>query len=227
MEQDKIWEAFQNDESLVGGFAAEKRLAVIARSIPQGSRVLNIGVGNGYLEKLLAKKGAVVYCLDPSTKSIERIREQLGLGERAKVGYSQSIPFSDGLFDFVVMSEVLEHLDDAVLAETIVDVRRVLNNEGHFLGTVPADENLQEGVVVCPGCGERFHRWGHVQSFSRARLSQLFSTYFKYTQIHRRTFVDPQRLNWKGKIVGALKALQAILGFKGASQNFTFNASDK
>jgi hypothetical protein len=35
MEQDKIWEAFQNDESLVGSFAPEKRLEVIAKYIPQ------------------------------------------------------------------------------------------------------------------------------------------------------------------------------------------------
>jgi SAM-dependent methyltransferase len=227
MEQDKIWEAFQNDESLVGSFAPEKRLEVIAKYIPQGSRVLNIGVGNGYLEKLLDEKGAVVYCLDPSTRSIERIREQLELGERAKIGYSQSIPFSDGLFDFVVMSEVLEHLDDAVLAETLIDVRRVLHDDGHFLGTVPADENLQEGIVVCPGCSERIHRWGHVQSFAQARLFQLFSAHFKDIQIHRRSFVDLPRLNWKGRIVGSLKALQASLGFKGGNQNFIFDASSK
>jgi ubiquinone/menaquinone biosynthesis C-methylase UbiE len=169
----------------------------------------------------------VVYCLDPSIRSIERIREQLELGERAKVGYSQSIPFSNGLFDYVVMSEVLEHLDDEVLAETLVDVRRVLHDEGHFLGTVPADENLQDGFVVCPGCSERFHRWGHVQSFTRARLSQLFSADFKNVQIDRRSFVGLQRLNWKGKIVGLLKALQASLGFKGGSQNFIFDASGK
>lgn len=227
MEQDKIWEAFQNDESLVDRFIAQKRLEAIGESIPRGSKVLNIGVGNGYLEKLLAEKGAVVYCLDPSSSSIEKIRERLDLGERAQAGYSQSIPFSDGLFDFVIMSEVLEHLDDTVLAETLADVRRVLSSGGRFLGTVPADENLQEGIVVCPCCGEQFHRWGHVQSFSQTRLSQLFSVHFKNIRIHRKTFVDMKMLNWKGKMIGAMKMLQASLGIKGGNQNLYFDASGK
>ena len=225
MEQDKIWDAFQNDESLVDSFIAQKRFVAIAKHIPQGSKVLNIGVGNGYLEKLLAKKGAEVYCLDPSGSSIEKIREQLELGERAQVGYSQSIPFSDGFFDFVIMSEVLEHLDDTVLGETLVDVSRALQSDGRFLGTVPADENLQEGVVVCPCCGEQFHRWGHVQSFSQTRLSQLLSAHFKNVKIHRKHFVDTRRLNWKGKIFGTFKAIQANFGFKGNNQNFYFDAS--
>jgi SAM-dependent methyltransferase len=227
MEQHKIWDAFQNDESLVGSFAAEKRLETIAKYIPEGSKVLNIGVGNGYLEKVLIDKDAMVHCLDPSAKSIERIREQLGLGERARTGYSQAIPFEDASFDFVVMSEVLEHLDDSILADTLADVRRVLRDDGHFLGTVPAEENLQDGLVVCPDCGKRFHRWGHVQSFTQGRLSELFSGHFEMARIQRRTFVGLQRLNWKGKTVGALKALQARLGIKGGGQNFLFDASGK
>jgi hypothetical protein len=46
-------------------------------------------------------------------------------------------------------------------------------------------------------------------------------------RIQRRTFVGLQRLNWKGKTVGALKALQARLGIKGGGQNFLFDASGK
>lgn len=225
MNQDKIWEAFQNDESLIAvGFPTRRRFKFLANRVLLGSRVLNIGVGNGYLESLLVEKGADVSCLDPSSTAIQRIRERLDLGEKAQVGYSQSLPFSDASFDYVIMSEVLEHLDNMVLEETLTEVRRVLRTGGQFVGTVPADENLQASIVVCPCCGERFHRWGHVQSFSQERLSRLLNLHFENVRVRRMYFIDCQRLNWKGKLSGALMAVQAVMGVKGSNQNFYFEA---
>lgn len=228
MKQDKIWEAFQNDESLIDvGFPARRRLQFLADRVQQPSQALNVGIGSGYLEGLLAKKGVDVSCLDPSRAAIERIRKRLGLGEKARVGYSQSIPFPESSFDYVIMSEVLEHLDDAVLEETLLEVRRVLRAGGQFIGTVPADENLQAGIVVCPSCGGRFHRWGHVQSFSRERLAGLLGRYFEKVQVRRVYLVDYDRLNWKGRLSSALREVQTLIGLKGSGQNFYFAARCK
>ena len=225
MNQDKIWEAFQNDESLVDvGFPVRRRFEFIVKRVPRGRRVLNVGVGNGYLESLLVRKGTDVSCLDPSSATIERIRERLGLDEKAQVGYSQSMPFSDGIFDYVIMSEVLEHLDNTVIKETLTEVRRVLRTGGQFIGTVPADENIQASIVVCPFCGERFHRWGHIQSFSQDRLSPLLNLHFDKVIVRRIHFLDITNLNWKGKLSCALKAVQAVMGVKGSNQNFYFEA---
>jgi SAM-dependent methyltransferase len=176
MDQTKIWEYFQNDQE--GGVAfdnASPRYDFLARRIVSGSQVLNVGVGRGGLEAILVKKGAVVSCLDPSASSIERVRKEHALGERAQIGGSQAMPFEDGQFDVVVMSEVLEHLPDDVLASTLVEVRRVLKPHGRFIGTVPANENLLDNRAICPHCGESFHRWGHVQSFSKMRMRELLS----------------------------------------------------
>ena len=35
---------------------------------------------------------------------------------------------------------------------------------------MPFKENLAQGVVACPKCGEVFHRWGHQISFDPTRL---------------------------------------------------------
>ena len=123
-------------------------------------RVLNIGVGRGGLESYLVKKGAVVSSLDPSEKAIDRLRKQYALGDRAKVGFSQAIPFPDGQFDVVVMGEVLEHLADDALNATLGEVRRVLKQGGRFIGTVPAEENLLDYRVMRPHCGEPFSSLG-------------------------------------------------------------------
>ncbi len=228
MNQEKIWEAFQNDESLVDlGFPARRRFKFLAGKIPKGSDVLNIGVGNGYLEKLLVQKGVIVSCLDPSDAAINKIREQLELGDRAKSGYSQAIPFSDASFDFVIMSEVLEHLDDDITEKTLKEVKRVLKDKGLFIGTVPADENLKSGFVVCPKCGDVFHRWGHVKSFSEDSLSNILAREFTDVTVRRFVLSDFNQLNWKGKITAVLKELQAFLNLKGSVQNLFFSARKK
>ena len=107
-----MWDVFQVGEDLRKvAFPAKKRFVYIAKHIRKGTKALNIGLGNALLEKLLHKKGVEVYCLDPCEEAINRIRECLKLGNRARVGYAQSIPFKSGLFDYVITSEVLEHLD--------------------------------------------------------------------------------------------------------------------
>lgn len=172
MKQDKIWDYFQNEmsESFDG---ALPRLLFLANKLKKGQKVLNIGVGNGKLEEISAKSGVDIYALDPSEKAIDNVRNKLNISEKAKVGYSQNIPFKGDFFDTVIMSEVLEHLPSDVLEKTILDVKRVLKKGGRFLITVPYREVLSSNVAICPSCESIFHRWGHEQSFTRESLQSV------------------------------------------------------
>ena len=125
MNQDAIWDYFQN-EGVASFDGSGARLSYLVKKVAPGSRVLNIGVGSGVFERLGIARGIDVHCIDPSKRAIESLREKLGIGEKARVGYSQEIPFGDHYFDVVVMSEVLEHLTDDVLERTIAEVHRVL-----------------------------------------------------------------------------------------------------
>lgn len=225
MEQSKIWDHFQSTESAVDIFQQSlPRYADLAAHTRTGDKVLNIGVGKGGLERLLLQRGIDVYCLDPGTKAIEHVRAALGLGEKAQVGWSQSMPFEAEMFDVVVMSEVLEHLADDVLAATLREVRRILKPGGRLIGTVPADENLADGYVMCPHCGEPFHRWGHVQSFTRERLQALMQPVFGQVQVSRHYYGDWSHLNWKGRITWVLKKILVRIGVHGGVENHFFMA---
>lgn len=213
MEQSKIWEYFQNDESISSvAFNANSapRYRFIARQLRRREKALNVGVGTGGLEDILLARGVNVSCLDPSEASIAALRQRLALGERARVGLSQSMPFEKGEFDVVIMSEVLEHLSDEVLLGSLKEVRRVLRPGGRFIGTVPANENLRESVVICPHCGEIFHRWGHVRAFSRESMSKtLGDQKFWVVRCEVRAFPD-----WSRKSVLGLgkSAVRYVLG---------------
>lgn len=204
--QEKIWEYYQN-ESLSSFDGASGRLQYISKSIRVNNKVLNIGVGSGLLENICTNKGADVFSLDPDEKTISRLQEN-GVGDdKAKVGYSQDIPYPDDCFDVVVMSEVLEHLDENILDQTIKEVRRVLKPEGLFVGTVPSNENLAESIVICPDCGKVFHRWGHQQTFSMETLKAVLVKEFSIEVIKDKTFIAWQTRSILRKFMGLIRVI--------------------
>jgi SAM-dependent methyltransferase len=140
------------------------------------------------------RRAVDVWSLDPSHDSINQLRAELSLGERARQGYSQAIPFADDWFDKVIMTEVLEHLSTEVLHATLDEVRRILKPGGEFTGSVPYREDLLVGEVLCPHCEARFHRWGHAQTFDRQTLRTLLREHrFEVKHLHPRAFPDFRR----------------------------------
>jgi SAM-dependent methyltransferase len=226
MDQSRIWEFHQNPEQASDAFSnAGPRYTFLAHQVAPGEQVLNIGVGRGGLEALLIGRRAIVSCLDPSEKAIESVRSAYQLGARAQVGFSQAMPFPNGQFDVVVMSEVLEHLPDDVLAATLGEVRRVLKPGGRFIGTVPANENLSDNFALCPHCGESFHRWGHIQSFSPGRLrGMLVSDGLKVRRFQVRCFPDWQRPGVRNFIKSSVRYMLGRMGSPIASPNIYFEA---
>ena len=225
MNQDAIWDYFQH-EGVASFDGSKARLSYLVKKIAPGTRVLNIGVGSGIFEKLGLSRGIDIHCIDPSKRTIDSLRRRLGIGEKARVGYSQEIPFGDHYFDGVVMSEVLEHLTDDVLERTIVEVHRVLAAGGHFIGTVPARENLLDQATVCPCCGNKFHRWGHLQTFDPSRLRYLIGHLFEFKYLTERTFHSWNDLNWKGKVHGFIKSsLRIVAGIHGSGETIFFMAA--
>lgn len=221
MKQDKIWKVYQNDNGLqAAGCRDGGRVDFFCKLIPPSVRVLNIGVAFGNLERRLAEKGADVHALDPSETSIADLRNSVRLGERAKVGYSQDLPFAENYFDYVVMTEVIEHLSDSILKDTIAEVSRVLKDGELFVESVPADENLTQGMVVCPHCGGHFHRWVHQQSFLAVSLRQVLAEQFKQASVKKAVFTDFETLDFKGKVSACLRWLQARLGKTGSNEKF-------
>ena len=224
MHQDAIWEYFQNEGVAFDGVGP--RLEFLVRELSDKERVLNIGVGSGALEKLAAHRGLEIWAVDPSKRTIEALRVALNLGERAQVGYSQKMPFPADFFDVVIMTEVLEHLEDDVRHQTLEEVRRILRPNGRFIGTVPARERLPLSQVVCPTCGHRFHRWGHEASFTIASMRAFLGQTFFVETVHERFFNEWHSANWYRRLTGLLKKFLSWrgVGTYGTARNIYFVA---
>ncbi|MDR1889019.1 MAG: class I SAM-dependent methyltransferase [Zoogloeaceae bacterium] len=226
MNQEKIWSFYQTEG--IDAFSGNHgRLEFLARRLSAGEKVLNIGAGNAFLEALAQTGGVDIHTLDPDEETITGIRRRLGLGDKAQVGYSNAIPFPDGFFDKLVMSEVLEHLDDQTLEATLGEVLRVLREGGTFIGTVPARESLFDSLVVCPSCGEKFHRWGHQQSFDIPRLASVLQQEgFRVETAEEIFFIDWQGVGVKKKLAGLIKQFLSWrgIGTYGTNRNIWFIA---
>jgi SAM-dependent methyltransferase len=220
MKQEIIWDFYQNKhpESFSNNYA---RLSFIVRRLPPRSRVLNIGVGNGLLEDLALQRNLDVFSVDPCEDTILNLKTKLG--ERARLGYSDRLPFDSGFFDAVVASEVLEHLSSTQLRDSLQEIKRVLKEGALFLGTVPCEEDLTANLVICPHCAQSFHRYGHFQTFSKDTLKILLTTCFQVVNIRRKKFVTFHRRRALYKISGALKILLTWLGVAVSDSNLYFS----
>jgi SAM-dependent methyltransferase len=226
MNQKLIWDHFQVEgiQSFDGSiprlsFLVNQALKISKKSHLSEPKVLNIGVGNGWLENQCVKQRWKTYALDPSEKAIERLESNQITG---KVGLIEAIPYQDNFFDVVFCSEVIEHLSEEQFKLGLQEINRILVQGGCLIGTVPFQENLADSEVVCPDCGHIFHKWGHQQSFDIPTLAKIFPSGMKVKKIKVIYFIDWASLNWKGVLVGFIKKALSILGVHGKNENLFF-----
>jgi len=141
-----------------------------------GLRVLDYGCGPGFMIERLLHCGARAEGLEFSPESAEKARKRCeGHPLFRGVALVQKLPSSiqAASVDVVLLIEVLEHLQDDQIGQTLEDIRRMLRVGGHLVLTTPHNENLERMKTICPDCGCVFHPWQHVGSFTEMSLSQL------------------------------------------------------
>ena len=223
--QDSIWRYFQNRHpDIFKGSAA--RMNYIIRDISRRKaalvpRVLNIGAGNGYLELSGKKLGWEMASLDPDDGTVKWLREK---GIKAHRGCVEDMPFTNEGCDFVIASEVLEHLDDEQLQTGLQEIARVMRKDAWFIGTVPYCEDLASNEVICPRCQEVFHRWGHQRAFDLQSIENLLRCLFTPVVIRRRAFVSFRRKRFVGKLKSIVRLILARYGLSIAVPSLYFVA---
>jgi SAM-dependent methyltransferase len=222
LDQDRIWRHFQNvmPEAFAGSHARQDYL--LRRVVGAGARrVLNIGIGDGYLERRLHAAGCIVASLDPDERAVSRLA---AAGVAAYAGRIEAMPFADGAFDAVVASEVLEHLTVTQRRDGLDETARVLRTGGFFIGTVPYREELAAGRTVCPDCGCVFHRWGHQASFDEVSFARELPAGLRLLEVRPTAFVTIRGRGAAGAVKAVVRRLLGRLGEPIAQPNLFFIA---
>lgn len=117
----------------------------------KGKKILEIGCGNGYFSRALAKKGAIVTATDISAKFIQLARAKQ-MSQASKIRYCQRdaahlTGFKPGSFHLVVANMML--MDIAKYHNAINEVSRVLKHRGRFVFSIvhPLYSDWQHGVI--------------------------------------------------------------------------------
>ncbi|GAC1544362.1 MAG: class I SAM-dependent methyltransferase [Herpetosiphon sp.] len=107
-----------------------------ALRVGQGKRVLEVGVTPGQFTQLLVGAGYQVSGVDLEPSKRQELWERLGVDVRKANLDDEPVPFPDASFDYVVFSEVIEHLLYSPLP-LLRELRRVLVPGGILLITTP------------------------------------------------------------------------------------------
>jgi SAM-dependent methyltransferase len=145
--------------------------------VASNSRVLDVGTSSGSNLRMLRDAGFTNFLgLEISARAIE-ICTRKGLGP-IEHGDICSMPFPDGSFDFVLATDIIEHVDrdDVALRE----IRRVLKPGAHCLVTVPAFRSLWGHHDIKAHHKRRYRLRPLLEAIRSAGLSPVTSYHFNY-----------------------------------------------
>ncbi len=148
-----------------------RRLQLLVRlaGLEAGQRLLDIGCGSGWLADQFRRAGAAVTAMDIGLKGVHGARARFPHGVAYHVGDLYHLPFANGHFDALVLSEVVEHLEDVPAA--LGEAARVLRPGGRMLMSVPYRENIVEHL--CIHCNQLTPANAHLHSFDREAVTAL------------------------------------------------------
>ena len=132
--------------------------------------ILDIGCGNGIITNELAEHYHICG-VDISAEALKQVKAE------TLQASADSIPVRDRSWDMVFSSEMLEHLPDDVLERTIHEITRITRK--YVFITVPNRELLEARWIRCPKCGNTFHIYGHLHSFTPEAISRKIGPEFR------------------------------------------------
>ena len=97
-------------------------------------KCLDLGCGIGQYTKELMNYGYEVTSADISNIALEKVKEFNN--NVVKVDMEEMLPFSDNTFDIVFANLSIHYFSDVVTKKLIKEIKRILRNEGLFIGSV-------------------------------------------------------------------------------------------
>ncbi len=181
--------------------------------------VLDYGCGSGHLlQQVLKEPGVNFYGLDFSADSIDETKKRTANSSNLKeLVMVDKLPthFRDEQFDSITLIETIEHLQDDVLHETMLELVRILKRNGKLFITTPFNEDLDNNLNFCPFCKSEFHHMQHMQSFNVESLTALATKYFFNVELCMSMDIEKLRLgSIKYAVKQTLKKLAIAAGLK-------------
>ena len=145
-------------------------------------RHLDFGCGTGFLwDHLKRLRAGWRYTgIDFSERSVGTVQAKATGDPRFEQAFhirSLPTPLQSESYDVVTIIEVVEHLTDEYLVDTLTEATRLLKADGYLVISTPNAERLEDNHKFCPDCGSVFHEWQHVRSWTQESLGKYVSNF--------------------------------------------------
>src|SRR5215472_5894303 len=119
----ELWSHVQNQhaELFRGSHPRLQWLVRRAERFAGARRLLNIGCGDGFLERAALRRGWKVVSVDPDAESVKRL---LPDGIDARCGRIEALPAENSSADVIICTEVFEHLPPETMNAGLRQIRR-------------------------------------------------------------------------------------------------------
>lgn len=123
----------------------QERINISAKFLPKNvKRVLDIGIGYGFIEEILLQKikNIEIYGNDISPIAVDYLKSKFpGI---YKVESIYDMNYSGNFFDAIFLLEVLEHIPPSKTFSVLGNIKKMLKKGGVFILSVPMNEGLEQ-----------------------------------------------------------------------------------
>jgi cyclopropane fatty-acyl-phospholipid synthase-like methyltransferase len=119
------------------------RDAFAMAEVKPGMRLLDVGCGRGEIIRHCMRLGVEAFGIDYAEVATQMTRDVILQERQASTGHgrasgvlradAKTLPFPDGYFDRVLLFDVVEHLYPWELQEALLDIRRILKDDGQLI----------------------------------------------------------------------------------------------
>lgn len=135
----------------------------------KNKKILDIGSGGGWSIQKFSKNGTL-YLIDLAHNNLKSLKQKYVVNPT--VGDAIKLPFKDNGFDYVIISEVLEHINNPEPA--IREALRVTKKNGKIIITTPYNEIIR--YYLCIHCNQMTPANAHLHSFTINSFEKLIDS---------------------------------------------------
>ena len=211
----EIW----NWESPAGRQRWKRRVQMLSDHLRPGMTILEIGCGTGYFTRELTRRGADIVAIDVSPDLLEIAKAKYSAPNvRYEIQNACALTYNDSMFDSVVGSSILHHLE---IEEALREIYRVLKPGGTIYFTEPNMLNPQIAMQKnIPWIKRRLGDSPDETAFFRWPLGRLLEqTGYRDVRIDPFDFLHPKtpvplidRLNALGRFLENVPGISEFAG---------------
>lgn len=178
-------------EFVVRTFLASYPNLCLRDKVTDGSRVLDLSVGDGRNTVFLAEQGYDVYGTEITEEIVELALKRLhkfGLTADLRLGRNGHLPFHNEFFDCVLASHSFYYVDkEDIFEDNLKELSRVLKLGGWFVGSMPDKRSyifkngteLEDGLILINSDPYKSREGYKLRAFSTQReIEDALSPYF-------------------------------------------------